>query len=150
MTREMLIVLVTGVVAAAATFVSTCLLQKFSRRRQLRQLVTALDFEVEANKESATRIFESLNYLRDEAFVKLKNDGYIGYLPPQVRQMIACVYDRMYALNHRVEAARELPTDAREQCTAQYGPQLREVITDSEELLREIRKTCKPWVEPEK
>ena len=144
MTKEILIPIVIAIAGVGAGAASTWLLQKLNRRRQVHEQVVDLQFEVELNVEWADNVFQSLNYLRDEAWVALKKDGHVGYLNSSIRKKIARVYDRTHGLNRCIKTVRELSGDAKKEYIAQSEVHRHELIACSQELLREMETTELP------
>ena len=77
------------------------------KRDEQRQAVAALRFELESNLGWLDNIFESRNYLRDEAWVQMKNKGYISYLPSPIPSRVIETYDQLHGLNEKVRLLKE-------------------------------------------
>ena len=77
------------------------------KRDEQREAVAALRFELESNLEWLDEIFESRNYLRDEAWVGMKNKGYISYLHRPIPRNVITTYDQLHKLNEQIRALKE-------------------------------------------
>lgn len=77
--------------------------QRFIEKKDEKQeAVAALRFELESNILWLDDGLESLNYLRDEAWLVLKNKGYISYLPNPIPMEVIKTYDKLHRLNHHL------------------------------------------------
>jgi len=85
----------------------TWLQRKVSNRDEQRQTVAALRFELESNLGWIEDIFETHNYLRVEAWMIMKNKGYISYLRKPMPMKVIGVYDQLYRLNERIRILKE-------------------------------------------
>lgn len=121
-------------VAGAAVLL---LVQGLNRKRRVREQVEALRFEIESNIQWADNIFRSLNYLRDEAWVRLKNE-HIGSLNSSIREKVAHAYDRLHALNRCIKIARELTGEEKKNHIAQSEVHRQEFVACAQELLRRM------------
>jgi hypothetical protein len=86
-----------------------------NNRRKRLEAVAALRFELASNLLWLDSVLQSLNYLRDEAWVAMKNNGYISYLKAPLPMMVARAYDRMHALNGLVREIRRCDSSSEEQ-----------------------------------
>jgi hypothetical protein len=75
--------------------------------------VAALRFEIEFNLEWLDDIFESRNYLRDEAWVGMKNKGYISYLRSPIPLKVITTYNQLHRLNEQIRVLKERPRRVR-------------------------------------
>lgn len=83
------------------------LLQQLLRKREeKREAVGALWFETASNIRWCENIFDTWNYLRDEAWREIKNKGYISYLSAPIPGQVILVYDFLHRLNHQIKVAR--------------------------------------------
>lgn len=71
------------------------------------EAVAALRFELESNLGWLDDIFESRNYLRDEAWVGMKNKGYISYLHSPIPWKVITIYDQLHRLNEQIRILKE-------------------------------------------
>ena len=126
--NQVIVPIITAIVGAVVGALSMYAISQLNRRRRLAEVLAALRYEIEANVEWLDSVFKSLNYLRDEAWRTVKNEGYILYLDPPIPLMITGVYDRVHALNQRIKIIRELPDDARTNA-----------IADSEQIRCELK-----------
>lgn len=74
--------------------------------------VSALRFELESNLVFLENIFDTLNFLREEAWVNLKNKGYLSYLRKPIPNKIMRVYDQLYGLNECIHVLKESKQEA--------------------------------------
>lgn len=135
--KDILIPLIAAIGGVIAGATSTWLLQRANRKRFIREQIAALHFEIESNHKWADNILNSLNYLRDEAWVAIKNAGLIQYLDPKVRMMIPSVYDAMHALNQRIKNARELSGEDLAHYIVESEEYRQSFLSQSKELLSE-------------
>ena len=77
------------------------------KRDEKRQAAAAFRFELESNLGWLDDLFESRNHLRDEAWVRMKNEGYVSYLPYPVPLKVITVYDLLHRLNGQIRVLRE-------------------------------------------
>jgi uncharacterized protein (DUF3084 family) len=85
----------------------TWLQRKVSKQDEQRQAVAALRFELESNLGCIEDIFDTHNYLRDEALMIMKNKGYISYLRKPIPMKVIGAYDQLHRLNERIHILRE-------------------------------------------
>jgi len=85
----------------------TWLQRKVGKRDEQRQAVAALRFELETNLGWIEDIFDTHNYLRDEAWMIMKDKGYISYLRKPIPMKVIRVYDQLHRLNERIRILRE-------------------------------------------
>lgn len=85
----------------------TRLQKRVEKRDEQREAVAALRFELESNRAWLGDIFESRNYLRDEAWVMMKNKGFISYLPSPIPRTVIATYDQLHSLNERIRVLKE-------------------------------------------
>lgn len=95
------------VVGAFLGFLVNYGLNLLSRRIERREAAAALRFEVHANLIWVNDIIDSLVLLRDEAWVHLKNKGYISYLPYPIPLKVTIVYEKTHYLNRLIEKLRD-------------------------------------------
>ncbi len=76
--------------------------RKASKRDEQREAVAALRFELESNLLWIEDIFDTHNYLRDEAWVIMKNKGYISYLSKPIPKKVIKVYDQLHRINEHI------------------------------------------------
>lgn len=81
--------------------------RRISKRDEQREAVAALRFELQSNLGWIEDILETRNYLRDEAWVIMKNKGYISYLRKPIPKKVIGVYDQLHGLNERVRVIKE-------------------------------------------
>ena len=141
MISDVMIPIATAFAGVIAGAVSTYTIQTLNSRKKFRKRLVALRFEVQSNIEWANNIFNSLNCLRDEAWLSLKNEGHTGSLRSPVLVLIARVYDRLHALNEQVKAIRDVPIQSRSQHFASAEPMRSEFVKCDGDLLDELRKS---------
>ncbi|MEX2245275.1 MAG: hypothetical protein WEC75_01185 [Dehalococcoidia bacterium] len=78
-----------------------------TRRDEQRQAAAAFRFELETNLLWLQNVLGSLNYLRDEAWIKMKNEGYASYLKRPIPVTIIQVYDELHRFNHNLKLLKE-------------------------------------------
>lgn len=77
------------------------------RREEQRLAAAAFRFELESNLKWLDEIVESRNYLRDEAWVRMKNEGYVSFMKAPIPRHIIAVYDQIHRLNEHIRVIRE-------------------------------------------
>ena len=107
-----------------------------NRRRKRSEAAAALMFELASNLLWLDSVLQSLNYLRDEAWVAMKNNGYISYLKAPLPMMVARSYDRMHALNGLVREIRHCESPVEQ-------PKLRE---RAQSAIDEFRSSCEELI----
>lgn len=100
---QLSIVLVSGAIGYAIHWLRT----RAEKRHEERQAAAAFRFELESNLGWLDDIFESLNYLRDEAWVRMKNEGYVSYLPSPIPRKVISVYDQLHRLNRQISVLKK-------------------------------------------
>lgn len=80
--------------------------KRLEKREEQTEAVAALRYELEFNLRWLGNISESLNYLRDEAWLALKNKGYISYLQYPVPLKVIEVYAQLHSLNRQIDSLR--------------------------------------------
>ena len=112
----------------------TWLQRKVSKRDEQLQAVAALRFELESNLSWIKDIFDTRNYLRDEAWVIMKNKGYISYLRKPIPMKVIRAYDQLHRLNERIRILKETQQEVNgsfDNIEAEdYRTQLRESIKE--------------------
>jgi FtsZ-binding cell division protein ZapB len=106
-------VISSGVGAASA--MAVLLVGQFLTRRQRErernteqtEAAAALRFEVASNLKWADDIFDTRNYLRDEAWCNLKNKGYITYLKKPIPARVIDTYNNLHRLNYWIYVLKE-------------------------------------------
>ncbi len=78
--------------------------EKYSEQREA---AAALRFELESNLGWLNDIFEYRNYLRDEAWVGMKNRGFISYLKSPIPLMVISTYNQLHKLNEQIRILKE-------------------------------------------
>ena len=106
---EWLTGLLAGIIIAIVGYFITQQKRKVEKRDDLIEALAALRFELQSNLEWVDNIFESRIYLRDEAWVTLKNKGYITYLPAPIPIKVIFTYEKLHSLNEQVHNMREKP-----------------------------------------
>jgi len=100
-----------GFLSAAALAVIGWSLSRLQRRLEKhgeqREAAAALRFELESNHGWLDDILESRNYLRDEAWVAMKNKGYISYLRSPIPLMVITTYNQLHRLNEQIRVLKE-------------------------------------------
>jgi len=81
--------------------------RRAEKREEQVQAVAAFRFELQSNLGWIDSIQESRNYLRDEAWVTLKNNGFVSYLPAPIPMKVIAVYDKTHRLNGQIRLLRE-------------------------------------------
>ena len=92
----------------------TRLQRSLEKRDEQREAVAALRFELESNLRWLEDILESKNYLRDEAWVGLKNKGYISYLRSPIPWRVITTYDELHRLNQQIRLLKDTSGAAEE------------------------------------
>ncbi len=82
-----------------------------TKRDEQRQAAAAFRFELASNLLWLEDILHSLNYLRDEAWITMKNEGYAAYLKPPIPVTIIKVYDELHRFNHNLGLVKEKDLD---------------------------------------
>lgn len=101
--------LLAGLIIAIVSYFLALQQRRVEKRDEQIEAVAALRFELQSNLEWVDNIFESGNYLRDEAWVTLKNKGYISYLPAPIPIKVIVAYDRLHSLNGQIRILRDEP-----------------------------------------
>jgi hypothetical protein len=117
--------------------------RKLEKRDEKIEAVAALRFELEFNLRWLDNIAESLNYLRDEAWVALKNKGYISYLQRPIPLKVIEVYDRLHMLNRHIRSKKErAPVDEKlfDDCKQKLTKSITELIGLLDKHYRRIGK----------
>lgn len=86
-------------------------LRKSQKRDEQIEAVAALRFELQSNLEWMDDIFESKIYLRDEAWIILKNKGYISYLSAPIPTKVIATYEKIHLLNGQIRLSRDVPME---------------------------------------
>lgn len=92
-----------GVVLSLLTY----LLSRSAKKKEKEEAAVALMFELSSNLAWSKNIFETKNYLRDEAWRHLKNTGYVSYLSSPIPSMVIDSYEKLHQLNHWVHILKE-------------------------------------------
>src|ERR1700730_6479400 len=108
------VTLLVGVMLALIAFGTRVLERYMVKRDQQQDAAAALRFELELNLGWLETIFDTRNYLRDEAWVGMKNKGWISYLPNPIPRQVIEVYDRLHGVNELVHDLKERPTTEEE------------------------------------
>lgn len=95
-----------------------------------REAVAALRFELESNLGWLDDIFESRNYLRDEAWVGMKNKGYISYLRSPIPLKVITTYNQLHKLNEEIRVLKE-PEKGENKFDANKAKAVREHLRES-------------------
>jgi len=98
---------ITAAALAIVGWFLTRLQRKVEKRDEQREAVAALRFELESNLEWLEDILDSLNYLRDEAWVAMKNKGYISYIHSPIPLKVIEVYNQLHRLNEQLRRLKE-------------------------------------------
>lgn len=101
---------ITAICLAIIGWFLTWLQRKTAKRDEQREAVAALRFELESNLGWLDDIQDSLNYLRDEAWVAMKSKGYISYLKRPIPQKVIEVYDQLHRLNEQIRRLKDNKT----------------------------------------
>jgi hypothetical protein len=128
---EWLIGFATAVALALVGYWLTQWQRRAENRDEQIEAVAALRFELESNQGWIHGILESRIYLRDEAWVSLKNKGYISYLPAPVPMKVIAVYEKTHRLNEQIRVLREdgkFDPDRATQDAADLGASIAELI----------------------
>ena len=80
--------------------------RKNEKRDEQIEAVAALRFELQSNLEWLDDILESKIYLRDEAWITLKNKGYISYLLAPIPMKVIFTYEKIHLLNEQIHASK--------------------------------------------
>jgi hypothetical protein len=108
----------------------TQLQRRVEKRDEQREAVAALRFELESNLGWLDDIFESRNYLRDEAWVGIKNKGYISYLRSPIPLKVITTYNQLHRLNEQIRVLKETEK-GEEKFDAKKAEATREHLRDS-------------------
>ena len=92
---------------AVIGWIMTWLQRKMKGLDEQREAVAALRFELQSNLGWLVDIVDTHNYLRDEAWVILKNKGYISYLHKPIPIQVIKVYDQLLGLNKYIHTLKE-------------------------------------------
>jgi len=130
--------------------------RKTIRREEIETAIRRLYDEAVSNQQWLSDLTNTRLYLRDEAWVLLKNQGYLFFLPKNVSMTVADVYKYLHALNENTRALREAL--ARKEKIASYErnvlegierlrPVLDDLITQLENLsiFQRITKQTADW-----
>ena len=104
---DLIIGFLTATALAIIGWLLTWLQRKVSKRDEQLEAVAALRFELESNLAWIEDILNTRNYLRDEAWVIVKNKGYISYLRKPIPMKVIRVYDQLHRLNERIRILKE-------------------------------------------
>ena len=104
---DWILVFLSGIALAIVGWFLTWLQRKVRGRDEQREAVAALRFELESNLNWIEDIFDTRNYLRDEAWVLMKNKGYISYLRKPIPMKVIRVYDQLHRLNERIRILKD-------------------------------------------
>ncbi len=91
--------------------------------------MAALRFELQSNLGWLDDILETRNYLRDEAWVEMKNRGYISYLRRPIPRRVITTYNRLHALNQQIYYLKH--PDERDEFSTGEADNIREDLRDS-------------------
>jgi hypothetical protein len=121
-----------GFLTAAVIAMLGWFLARLQRRAdkldEQRQAAAAFRFELESNLGWLNDILESRNYLRDEAWVRMKNEGYVSYLPSPIPLKVIAVYDELHTLNGHIRVLRESQDDDPESEVQRRAEAVREAL----------------------
>lgn len=87
---------------------------RMQRREEQDRAAAAFRFELEANHLAIVRIVESENFLRDDAFINMKIEGYAARLPNSLRTHVIRHYDNIYQFNEQIGRLRHGRTEQNE------------------------------------
>ena len=104
--------------------------RKAEKREEQVQAVAAFRFELQSNLGWIDSMQESRNYLRDEAWVTLKNNGFVSYLPAPIPMRVIAVYDKTHRLNGQIRPLREDAQNFNPEKASQDGAALRADIVE--------------------
>ncbi|MBI3170558.1 MAG: flagellar FliJ family protein [Chloroflexi bacterium] len=154
--------LITSLVAAAGGAIGGAFVVYSLEERKRKQIknegiqtaIRRLYDEALSNQQWLSDIDKTRLYLRDEAWVLLKNDGYLVYLPKDISTKVANVYKYLHSLNGYIRELREAITNKRKvvanqkqvgEGIEQLRPLLQELISQLETLptLQKISKEIK-------
>jgi len=99
--------LLSATALAIIGFILAWLQRKMKRLDEQREAVAALRFELQSNLGWLVDVVDTHNYLRDEAWVILKNKGYISYLRKPIPMKVIKVYDQLHGLNEHIRTLKE-------------------------------------------
>lgn len=122
--------LITGIVLAILGYWLARRQRLADKSEQKTEAAAALRFELQVNLFWLDRVLESRFYLRDEAWLTLKNKGYISYLPAPLPLKVIRVYDGLYRLNEKIRVLREEPDDFNGEAAEKVKEALRKSIVD--------------------
>lgn len=108
----------------------------------------SLIHEIDANIIWARDIYTTLIYLRDEAWIRYKNNGYIKFFTYDMGNMMSEVYGKMYAVNQVVNIIKEGKKISADKLVL-YGKLLNEFIVMAAGFKRSLienREKCKQTV----
>ncbi|MCL4474269.1 MAG: hypothetical protein M1455_10085 [Actinobacteria bacterium] len=77
------------------------------RNDEKTEAVAALRFELQTNLGWLDDVLEAHILLNDEAWVILKNKGYISYLPAPIPRRVISIYDMVHRLNEQIGVLNE-------------------------------------------
>lgn len=75
-------------------------------KREQKLAAAAFRFELQSNMGWLDEITETRNYLRDEAWVKMKNEGFVSYLNSPIPMKIIYIYDELHKLNEQIRVLK--------------------------------------------
>ena len=112
-------------------WVLTWMQRKAKGLDEQREAVAALRFELQSNLGWLTDVLETHNYLRDEAWVILKNKGYISYLRKPIPMKVIKVYDQLHGLNEHIRVLKEKIHEPNKSATDSDAEGLKTELGDS-------------------
>lgn len=130
-------VVIGAFVGAVVGPLTTWLFEIGTRRKHRLEVTAALRFELASNALWLDSVLESLNYLRDEAWVTMKNNGFISELKAPLPMMVARVYARMHALNGLIGEIRACQASSeRQELMTRARVAVQELWAKTDELVR--------------
>lgn len=127
--------IITALVGAGAGYALGRRTSRLIRVEQQLQAAAALRFELELNLAWLRNIPGSKLYLRDEAWVRMKNEGYMSYVKHPIPSKSVVLYEHIHILNYHLKVLGEAheedsknPTEITE--TKKVVTELRETLTE--------------------
>jgi hypothetical protein len=136
--------LITSLVAAAGGAVGGAFVvysleerkRKKIKNEGIQTAIRRLYDEALSNQRWLSDIAKTRLYLQDEAWVSLKNNGHLVYLPKDISTRVADVYKYLHALNESIRELREAIINKRK--VVAYQKQVGEGIEQLRPVLQEL------------
>lgn len=133
-------------IIAIIGWILTWMQRKSKGLDEQREAVAALRFELQSNLGWLSNVLETHNYLRDEAWVLLKNKGYISYLRRPIPMKVIKVYDQLHGLNENIRILKEKIDEPNKSITNSDAEGFRTELGDSIPTLISLLDTQYPKI----